>query len=306
MAPPPHPTGRAALDFPYKLGSGPVTVHMRITSDTRLRTIWDVIGKIPGTTDPHHLVVAGNHRDAWVYGASDPSSGTAAMLEAVHGLGVLLQHGWRPARTIIIGSWDAEEEGMMGSTEWVEQHSAELEYAVAYFNIDVAVSGPTFSAAAVPSLRQFMREIAAEVPSAAGGTVAQQWRKQEQGSRRDPSTLNMPPSDAPSSDSDLHLGDLGSGSDYTPFLEHDGVPSADISSDGPFSVYHSVFDNYDWFTRFADPTFAYTQQQARFLGLEILHMADADRPAAYGLRRSTRRRFAAISIAPAAAPGSVD
>jgi N-acetylated-alpha-linked acidic dipeptidase len=267
---------QGGLDIPYKLGSGPVTVHMRITRDTRLRTIWDVIGKIPGTTDPHHLVVAGNHRDAWVYGAGDPSSGTAAMLEAVHGLGVLLQHGWRPARTIIIGSWDAEEEGMMGSTEWVEQHSAELEYAVAYFNIDVAVSGPTFSAAAVPSLRQFMREIAAEVPSAAGGTVAQQWRKQERGGHRDPSTLNMPPSDAASSDNDLRLGDLGSGSDYTPFLEHDGVPSADISSDGPFSVYHSVFDNYDWFTRFADPTFAYTQQQARFFGLEILHMADAD------------------------------
>jgi N-acetylated-alpha-linked acidic dipeptidase len=182
----------------------------------------------------------------------------------------LLQHGWHPARTIIIGSWDAEEEGMIGSTEWVEQHSAELEYAVAYFNVDVAVSGPTFSAAAVPSLRQFMREIAAEVPSAAGGTVAQQWRKQEQGSHRDPSAADTSAAD------DLHVGDLGSGSDYTPFLEHDGIPSADISSDGPFSVYHSVFDNYDWFTRFADPTFAYTQQQARFFGLEILHMADAD------------------------------
>lgn len=256
---------QGGLDFPYKLGSGSVTVHMRIAIDRRLRTIWDVIGKIPGATDPHHLVIAGNHRDAWVYGATDPNSGTAAMLEAVHGLGVLLQHGWRPARTIIIGSWDAEEEGMMGSTEWVEQHSAELEYAVAYFNVDVAVSGPTFGAASVPSLRQFVREIAAEVPSAAGGTVAQQWRKQEQGSHR-----------GPAADDDLHLGDLGSGSDYTPFLEHDGIPAADIASDGPFSVYHSVFDNFDWFTRFADPTFAYTQQQARFFGLEILHMADAD------------------------------
>jgi N-acetylated-alpha-linked acidic dipeptidase len=267
---------QGGLDFSYHLGSGPVGVHLRITRDIRLRTIWDVIGKIPGATDPHHLVIAGNHRDAWVYGASDPNSGTAAMLEAVHGLGVLLQQGWRPARTIILGSWDAEEEGMIGSTEWVEQHSAELQSAVAYFNVDVAVSGPRFSAAAVPSLRQFVRQVAAEVPSADGGTVAQRWRKQEDRGRTNPSPRNISRDAPASSEDDLHLGDLGSGSDYTPFLEHDGVPSTDIGSDGPFSVYHSVFDNYDWFVRFVDPTFAYTQQQARFLGLEILHMADAD------------------------------
>ncbi len=268
---------QGGLDFPYRLGGGPApTVHMRITRDTRLRTIWDVIGRIPGATDPHHSVIAGNHRDAWVYGASDPNSGTAAMLEAVHGLGVLLQQGWRPARTIIVGSWDAEEEGMIGSTEWVEQHSAELENAVAYFNIDVAVSGPNFSAAAVPSLRQFVRQIATEVPSAAGGTVAQQWRAHDVRGRTNPSPNNFTGDPPGSSEEDLHLSDLGSGSDYTPFLEHVGVPSTDIGSDGPFSVYHSVFDNFDWFVRFADPTFAYTQQQARFLGLEILHMADAD------------------------------
>jgi N-acetylated-alpha-linked acidic dipeptidase len=267
---------QGGLDFSYHLGSGPVSVHMLLTGDLRLRTIWDVIGTIPGATDPRHLVIAGNHRDAWVYGAADPNSGTAAMLEAVHGLGVLLQQGWRPSRTIVIGSWDAEEEGMIGSTEWVEQHSAELEFAVAYFNIDVAVSGPSFSAAAVPSLRQFVRQIATEVPSAAGGTVAQQWREHDNRGRTNPSPGNISGNTPASSEDDLHLGELGSGSDYTPFLEHDGVPSTDIGSDGPFSVYHSVFDNYDWFVRFADPTFAYTQQQARFLGLEIIHMADAD------------------------------
>ena len=266
---------QGGLEFPYKFGTNSVTVHLHVSSERRLRTIWNVIGKIPGATDPRHLVIAGNHRDAWVYGASDPNSGTAAMLEAVHGLGVLLQHGWRPARTIILCSWDAEEEGMMGSTEWVEQHSAQLQDAVAYFNMDVAVSGTTFNAAAVPSLRQFLREIAAEVTSPAGGTVAQQWRKQEQASHR--SLLPAaPPSDGVLPNFDLRVGNLGSGSDYTPFLEHEGVPSTDIGSDGAFSVYHSVFDNYDWFTRFADPTFAYTQQQARFFGLEILHMADAD------------------------------
>jgi N-acetylated-alpha-linked acidic dipeptidase len=139
-----------------------------------------------------------------------------------------------------------------------------------------------FNSAAVPSLRQFIRQIATEVPSPAGGTVFQQSVKL----RQSPTQLApiTPDGDFDSdSDPDPHpsldamsVGDLGSGSDYTPFLQHAGVPSTDIDSDGPFSVYHSVFDNYDWFTRFADPTFAYTQQQARFLGLEILHMADAD------------------------------
>jgi N-acetylated-alpha-linked acidic dipeptidase len=265
------PDWQGGLGFAYHLGNGNITVHMRLTRDTRLRTIWDVIGRIPGATDPHHLVIAGNHRDAWVYGATDPNSGTAAMLEAAHGLGVLLQHGWRPNRTILLGSWDAEEEGMIGSTEWVEQHQSELEDAVAYFNIDEAVSGPTFNSAAVPSLREFVRQIAEEVPSAAGGTVFQQViQQQEKG-------LNKPAEAAdPSSDARFSVGDLGSGSDYTPFLQHTGVPATDITSDGPFSVYHSVYDNFDWFVRFADPTFAYLQQQARFLGLEIIHMADSD------------------------------
>lgn len=254
---------QGGLGFPYRLGAGPVTVRMRIVNDRRLRTIWDVIGTIPGASDPKHLVIAGNHRDAWVYGAADPNSGTAAMLEAVHGLGVLLQHHWRPRRTIVIASWDAEEEGMVGSTEWVEQHSAELADAVAYFNVDVAVSGPNFHSEAVPSLRPFLEQIASEVPSPAGGTVLQQGAP---GRHR---VAQQAPAEP------FHIGELGSGSDYTPFLQHAGVPSTDIGSDGPYSVYHSVFDNFDWFTRFVDPNFAYTQQQARVLGLEVLHMADA-------------------------------
>jgi N-acetylated-alpha-linked acidic dipeptidase len=282
---PPAPRDwQGGLGFPYRLGGdSDVSVHMRLTKDTGLRTIWDVIGKIPGASDPSQWVIAGNHRDAWVYGAADPGSGTAAMLEAVHGLGVLLQQGWKPRRTIIIGSWDGEEEGMIGSTEWAEQqdtdkHPTNLHHSVAYFNIDVAVSGPIFNAAAVPSLRQFVRQIATEVPSPAGGTVFQQWKKDENEgvSRRSSADTNDPNADGQPTSDEPHIGDLGSGSDYTPFLQHDGVPSTDISSDGPFSVYHSVYDNYDWFVRFADPTFAYLQQQARFFGLEILHMADAD------------------------------
>jgi N-acetylated-alpha-linked acidic dipeptidase len=270
---------QGGLSFPYHLGGGaaPVSVHMHLEQDTRLRTIWDVIGKIPGTTEPRQWVIAGNHRDAWVYGAADPGSGTAAMLEAVHGLGVLLQQGWKPRRTIVVASWDAEEEGLMGSTEWVEQHSAELRHAVAYFNMDVAVSGPVFNAAAVPSLREFIRQITQEVPSPAGGTVYDRWKKEgDQGTSRRAPLPNLPVADQLRVDNDVRPGDLGSGSDYTPFLQHLGVPSTDIGSDGPFGVYHSVFDNYDWFVRFADPNFAYTQQQARIFGLEMLHMADAD------------------------------
>ena len=276
---------QGALSPAYHLGSpdAPVTVHMRLAFDTRLRTIWDVIGRIPGTAEPQQLVIAGNHRDAWVYGATDPSSGTAAMLEAVHGLGALLAHGWRPRRTIVVASWDGEEEGLVGSTEWVEQHMPELGHAAAYFNIDVAVSGPAFTAAAVPSLHQFLREITREVPSPAGGSVFDQWKAAEDKSSNLTADAPKAPTFEPKSSSrqtypgDIpSIGELGSGSDYSPFLDHAGVSSADIGSDGPYGVYHSAFDNFDWFTRFADPTFGLTQQQARIFGLEILHMADAD------------------------------
>ena len=282
----------AALGSPYHLGStdAPVTVHMRLAFDVRLRTIWDVIGRIPGTAEREQLVIAGNHRDAWVYGAADPLSGTAAMLETVHGLGVLLRNGWRPRRTVILASWDGEEEGLIGSTEWVEQHMAELGHAVAYFNVDVAASGPVFVSAAVPSLHRFVREIAAEVPAAKGrGSVLEEWIAQQSGNparassdaavpRQGPTAAaaNAPDDQARAAAALPRFGDLGSGSDYSPFLDHAGVPAADVGSDGPFGVYHSAYDNFDWYTRFIDPDFALTVQQARIFGLEILHMADAD------------------------------
>jgi N-acetylated-alpha-linked acidic dipeptidase len=288
----PHGWQGGAIGSPYHLGSAeaPVTVHMRLAFDARLRTIWDVIGRIPGTTEPQQLVIAGNHRDAWVFGAADPSSGTAAMLEAVHGLGVLLSHGWRPRSTVVIASWDGEEEGLIGSTEWVEQHMPALEHAVAYLNIDVAASGPAFNSAAVPSLHRFVREIAAEVPSAPGhGSVLDAWIAQQSANvpvakgegaipTQGPSAAaaNAPADQTDAAKAPPRFGDLGSGSDYSPFLDHAGVPAADIGSDGPFGVYHSEYDNFDWFTRFIDPGFAITVQQARIFGLEILHMADAD------------------------------
>jgi N-acetylated-alpha-linked acidic dipeptidase len=261
---------QGALPFRYHLGPGGVKVHLVSQQDYQRRTIWDVIGKIKGTDQPDEWVVVGNHRDAWVYGAVDPNSGTAAMLEAVHGVGALLKAGWRPKRTIVFGSWDAEEEGLIGSTEWVEQHAQQLEHAVAYFNVDVAVSGPNFSAAAVPSLKQFIRQVAQAVPSPTSGqSVYDTWKSGHN------DTNEHRPSGAPG-DNDVRVGDLGSGSDFTPFLQHVGVPSTDIGSGGPYGVYHSVFDNYAWYTMNADPQFIYLQEMARVLGLETIRMADTD------------------------------
>ncbi|QNI37948.1 M28 family metallopeptidase [Edaphobacter sp. 4G125] len=275
---------QGALPFTYHVGgTNKVTVHMNLEQDTALRTIWDVIGTIEGT-DPaqkNDWVVAGNHRDAWVFGAVDPNSGTAAMLETVHGLGELLKQGWKPKRSIVIASWDAEEEGLMGSTEWAEQHAAQLAHAVAYFNTDVGVSGPDFKASAVPSLKQFVREVTKQVSSPKGGTVYEQWKLDQQGEAGRRTSVSAGTPGGPSRfnakvDNDVRVGDLGSGSDYTPFIQHLGVPSTDIGSEGPYGVYHSAFDNYNWFVKFADPTFVYEQQQARVFGLQILHMANAD------------------------------
>jgi len=263
---------QGALPFRYHVGGqGGVRVHLISQQDYQRRIIWDVIGRIKGTEYPDQWVIAGNHRDAWVYGAVDPSSGTAAMLESVHGIGALLKQGWRPRRTIVFASWDAEEEGLIGSTEWVEQHAHTLERAVAYFNMDVAVGGPDFSAAAVPSLKQFVRELTRSVPSPVAGTVFQQWRTKSAGGD-DHRPSNAPPIPG----EEVHLGDLGSGSDFTPFLQHVGVPSTDIGSGGPYGVYHSVFDNYAWYTQNADPKFVYLQEMARVFGLEALRMAQAD------------------------------
>ena len=276
LAGPGVPRGwQGALPFAYHIGGdGAVRVHLTEKMDYAQRTIWDVIGRIPGTETPDEWVVAGNHRDAWVYGAVDPNSGTAAMLEAVHGMGTLLNSGWKPKRTIYFCSWDAEEEGLIGSTEWVEDHAKQLDHAVAYFNTDVGVSGPEFEASAVPSLKQYVRDIAAEVPAPHGGSVMDAWKAEIP---RSGSSASMEEgrSEGPRP-ALVQVGDLGSGSDFTPFLQHAGVPSTDIGSRGRYGVYHSVFDNYAWFTRFADPTFAYEQQQARVFGLEVLHIADAD------------------------------
>jgi N-acetylated-alpha-linked acidic dipeptidase len=272
---------QGSLPFTYHVGPGPAKLKMHLKQDYQFRTLWDVVGRVRGSELPDDWVVAGNHRDAWVYGAVDPNSGTAAMLESVHGVGELLKAGWKPKRTIVFCSWDGEEEGLMGSTEWVEQHESDLANAAAYFNMDVAVSGPKFGASAVPSLKQFLRDVTKGVPSPKGGTVYEAWQKAAQPDA--PSTQS--PAEAigdarrlPNAPvrGDVPVGDLGSGSDYTAFLQHLGVPSSDVSSSGPYGVYHSVFDNFAWFKKFGDPDFVYEQQMARVFGLEVVRMANAD------------------------------
>lgn len=268
---------QGALPFTYHTGPG-VKVHMVLKMDYQYRTIWDVTGTIAGTDFPDEWVVAGNHRDAWVYGAVDPNSGTAAMLEAVHGIGVLLKQGWKPKRRIVFCSWDAEEEGLIGSTEWAEDHATHLAHAVAYFNTDVGVAGPNFEAAAVPSLKEFVRDVTKQVPSPKGGTVYDVWKKTqaEEAAHHHGPDEEHAAHDVAAIGNDVRIGDLGSGSDYTAFIQHLGVPSTDVGSTGPYGVYHSVFDDYAWFVMNADPTFVYEQQMARIFGLEVLNMADTD------------------------------
>jgi N-acetylated-alpha-linked acidic dipeptidase len=261
---------QGALPFRYHLGPGGVTVHLVSKQDYQRRLIWNVIGKIEGSQYPNDPVIVGNHRDAWIFGAVDPGSGTAAMLEAVRGIGALLKTGWRPKRTLLFCSWDGEEEGLIGSTEWVEQYAATLEHAVAYFNIDIGVSGPNFTAAAVPSLKQFILGVTRDVPSPSGGSVYDHWVLGRG------HLMESPGVDTSAKAAETRIGDLGSGSDYTPFLQHLGIPSTDISSDGPYGVYHSASDDFAWFTREADPHFLYLQEMARALGLEAVRMADAD------------------------------
>jgi N-acetylated-alpha-linked acidic dipeptidase len=271
---------QGALPFTYHVGPGPVKVHLKLEHKYALRSIWDVIGTVKGSDTPDQWVLAGNHRDGWVYGAIDPNSGTTAMLEAVHGIGELLKTGWKPKRTIIFGSWDAEEEGLIGSTEYAETFASDLSTkAVAYFNTDVAVNGPNFGASSVPSLKQFLRDVTKAVPSPKGGTVYDQWKTTVETRRRD--TQNSANSGSPGRQgsvvtTDVPVGDLGSGSDYTSFLQHLGIPSSDVGSGGGTGTYHSAFDNFNFFKQFVDPTFEYEQEMARVFGLEVLRMAQAD------------------------------
>ncbi len=263
---------QGGLPFAYHVGRGAVQVHMQLEMDERSTPIWNVIGKITGSEEPEKLVLLGNHHDAWVYGAVDPSSGTATMLETARAFGRLLKEGFRPRRTILFASWDAEEYTLTGSTEWGEQFAGELrKNAVVCLNVDAATSGRDFSVSTVPALLPAVIEATqAVVDPATGQTVYELWKGQ-------PSDRSVRSYAVPGTDSGpVPFGLLGGGSDHMVFLQHNGVPSLDMIFDGPYGVYHSIYDDFLWMARYGDPGFHYHAAMSRLWGLLAMRFANAD------------------------------
>jgi N-acetylated-alpha-linked acidic dipeptidase len=268
---PVRPRGfQGGFAFPYHVGgTGEVRVHLRTDMDYQTRTIWNVVARLDGHQEKDRWVIMGNHRDAWVFGAVDPNSGTTAMLEAARSFGQLLKQGWQPRRTIVLCSWDGEEYGLLGSTEWTEEYAAELKVkAVAYLNVDVAVSGPNFSASSVPSLWRLIRGATQDVRDPkTGKSIYQQWQDRAREQR---------PEAEQDSNEEARIGALGSGSDYTPFLQHLGIPSTDMGFGGDYGVYHSAYDSFFWMSHFGDPMFVYHVAAAQLWGTIAMRLADAD------------------------------
>jgi len=260
---------QGGMPITYRVGPGPARVRMIVRSDDAVRPIWTVTGTFHGSEWPDEYVMVGNHRDAWVFGGVDPSSGSAALVELARVLGVLAREGWRPKRSILFASWDAEEFAMTSSTEWGEQHEHWVrDRVVAYLNVDSAASGSRFVASAVPSLTRLLAEVAQDVrdpvtriPVAA---VAREQRGAERGvplASTDDSFIDPRP---------------GGGSDYTVFLNFIGVAVADLAFDGPPAVYHSAYDTHAWVSRFGDPGFRYHSTLVQLWGLAALRLAGAD------------------------------
>ena len=257
---------RGALPITYHVGAGPARVHLAVSFDWKTRPLYDVIATIPGATDPDQWVIYGNHHDAWVNGAEDPISGQVALEETARSLAALLKTGWRPARTIVFAAWDGEEWGLLGSTEWAERHAAELEQkAVVYYNSDTNEAG-WLDAEGSHSLEAFVEQVARDIRDPASGKSVLEARAAHQGTARDSAA-----------DSLFHLGALGSGSDYSTFIDHLAVASVNTGYSGatPAGIYHSVYDSYTFYDRFLDPTFAYGVTEAQTMATAVLRMADA-------------------------------
>jgi N-acetylated-alpha-linked acidic dipeptidase len=278
---PVRPAGfQGGLPIPYHVGgTNDVRVHLKTEMDYQVRKIWNVVARIDGAEEKDRWVIMGNHRDAWTFGAVDPNSGSTAMLEAARGFGQLLKNGWKPRRSILLCSWDGEEYGLIGSTEFAEENAAELrEKAVAYLNMDAAVSGPNFGASSVPSLWKLIRAATRDVRDPkTSKSIYQQWQDRFNGGRPE---------------AELTDGALGSGSDYTPFLQHLGVPSLDMGFGGDYGVYHSAYDSFHWMSRFGDPGFVYHVAAAQLWGTVAMRLADAEAlPFDYGDYATQIREF---------------
>jgi N-acetylated-alpha-linked acidic dipeptidase len=260
---------QGGLPISYRIGGKDAVVRMNVRCDDKVRAIWTVTGRIRGASEPNAWVVVGNHRDAWIYGGVDPSSGSASLMELVRTLGSMARDGVRPQRTIVFASWDAEEFTLTSSTEWGEQFEKELhENAVAYINVDSSASGPNFTASAVPALNRLVAESAGAVTDPNTSVpITQAWKQRGVKER---GTL---PTGA---GEDLVNNRLGSGSDYTVFLNFVGIPIVDMAFDGPYGVYHSMYDDHQWLSRIGDPGFKYHAAMTQLWAIMTTRLANAE------------------------------
>jgi N-acetylated-alpha-linked acidic dipeptidase len=268
------PQWRGGLGITYHVGPGDAKVHLKVKSNWGTKPVYDVIAKIPGSTFPDEWVLRGNHHDAWVNGAEDPTSGMVAVLEEARALGELLKAGWKPKRTIIYCAWDGEEPGLLGSTEWAETHYDELQaHAVAYINSDSNARG-YLGIEGSHTLEKFSNDIARDITDPE--TKLSAWKRNhlheiaEAKSPEDREKIRQR--------ADERIAALGSGSDYTAFLQHDGVASMNIGFGGEDGggIYHSIYDDFYWYTHFSDTNFQYGRALAQTGGTAILRLADAD------------------------------
>lgn len=260
---------RGALPIPYHLGRGPARVHLKISFQWDIVSAYDVIARMEGAEFPDQWILRGNHHDAWVYGAMDPVSGIVAVMEEARGVAALAKTGWRPKRTLIYAAWDGEEEGLMGSTEWVETHEKELrEKAVAYINTDSNARGFLYFAGS-PVLQKVTNQAAADVLDPQKRISVKERARAYGILSDDPSARDR---------EDLLMNPPGSGSDYVPFLQHLGIASMDIAfgDEDEFGQYHSIYDSFDHYIRFQDPTFEYGVALAKTGGRIMLRLANAE------------------------------
>jgi N-acetylated-alpha-linked acidic dipeptidase len=259
---------QGGLPLKYRLGGNRVRVHLKVDMDTSIQPYYVTEARIRGADYPDEWVILGNHRDAWVFGGVDPSSGTAAMLELTRNLGELLRQGNRPKRTLVICSWDGEEYALTGSTEWGEQYADELKQkAVAYLNVDEATSGKNFEADAVGSLAPMIVDISHKLRALSGKALYEEWKLSRQAELRKLGTV---------SDRDLPNTRIGSGSDHTVFLNFLGIPTVGLSFVGPYGVYHSMYDDFYWVNHFGDPGYHDHALITQMWGLLSLRLANAD------------------------------
>jgi N-acetylated-alpha-linked acidic dipeptidase len=281
---------RGALAITYHVGPGPAKVHLRVKFNWDMKQINDVIARIPGASEPDEWVVRGNHYDAWVNGAEDPISGTSAEMEEARALGELSKSGWKPRRTIIYCTWDAEEPGLIGSTEWVETHADELRaHAVAYINSDSNSRG-YLDVSGSHSLETFINQVARDVTDPEKNISV--WQRRQL--RRIAAANSGEERERLRSKATWPIEALGSGSDYTAFLDFAGVASLDLRYGGESEggIYHSVYDDFYWYTHFNDANFAYGRALAQTAGTSVMRLADADLlPFNFGDLSSTVRDY---------------